>query len=79
MAVRVRRQNGSFKVKFPGALQPRGFLFLCAANSARSQIGEGLARKLAPTTVKVQFAGSRPTSVRPEAVAVLSELGIDAS
>jgi len=57
----------------------KGILFMCVANSARSQIAEGLARKLAPEGVTVQSAGSHPTSVLPEAIVVLSELGIDAS
>jgi len=57
----------------------RGVLFLCVANSARSQMAEGLARALLPAEVKVWSAGSRPTSVRPEAIAVLEELGIDIS
>jgi arsenate reductase len=61
------------------ALEPKGFLFLCVANSARSQMGEGVARKLAPEGVKVQSAGSRPTSVRPEAQKVLAEIGVDTS
>lgn len=61
------------------ALKPRGILFLCVANSARSQIAQGLARRLAPAGVSVQSAGSSPTEVRPEAVEVLSEIGIDAS
>ncbi len=61
------------------ALSPKGFLFLCVANSARSQMGEGVARMLAPQTVRVQSAGSRPTSVRPEAARVLAELDIDTS
>ncbi len=57
----------------------KGVLFLCVANSARSQIAEGLARTLAPPGVKVWSAGSRPTEVRPEAIAVLKEIGIDIS
>jgi thioredoxin type arsenate reductase len=57
----------------------KGVLFLCVANSARSQIAEGLARSLAPPGVKVWSAGSRPTKVRPEAIAVLKEVGIDIS
>jgi thioredoxin type arsenate reductase len=57
----------------------KGLLFMCVANSARSQIAEGIARELAPKGVTVQSAGSRPTSVRPEAIAVLAEIGIDAS
>jgi arsenate reductase len=57
----------------------RGILFLCVANSARSQLAEGLARAVVPADVKVWSAGSRPTSVRPEAVEVLKELGLDIS
>ena len=57
----------------------RGVLFLCVANSARSQMAEGLGRKLLPPGVKVWSAGSRPTSVRPEAIVVMSEIGIDIS
>ena len=57
----------------------RGALFLCVANSARSQMAEGLARAMLPAEVKVWSAGSRPTRVRPEAVTVLAEIGIDIS
>jgi arsenate reductase (thioredoxin) len=57
----------------------KGVLFLCVANSARSQIAEGIARSLVPADVKVWSAGSRPTRVRPEAIAVLKEIGIDIS
>ncbi len=57
----------------------RGILFLCVANSARSQMAEGIARSLAPAGTKVWSAGSRPTSVRPEAITVLKEIGIDIS
>jgi len=57
----------------------KGILFLCVANSARSQLAEGIARAILPPEVRVWSAGSRPTSVRPEAVAVLAEIGIDIS
>jgi thioredoxin type arsenate reductase len=57
----------------------KGILFLCVANSARSQIAEGVARAMVPSGIKVWSAGSRPTSVRPEAIAVLKEIGIDIS
>ncbi len=57
----------------------KGILFLCVANSARSQMAEGIARSLAPQGVKIWSAGSQPTKVRPEAVAVLKEMGIDIS
>jgi thioredoxin type arsenate reductase len=56
-----------------------GILFLCVANSARSQLAEGIARSLAPAGLTVWSAGSRPTSVRAEAIAVLQEIGIDIS
>jgi arsenate reductase len=52
-------------------------LFLCAANSARSQMAEGLARRLFGGLVRVQSAGSRPTRVDPGAIAAMRELGID--
>ena len=57
----------------------KGILFLCVANSARSQMAEGLARSMAPAGVAVWSAGSAPSRVRPEAIAVLAELGIDIS
>jgi arsenate reductase len=59
------------------ALGPRHVLFLCVANSARSQMAEGLARAMAPDGVRISSAGSEPTRVRPQAVAVLEEVGID--
>ena len=61
------------------ALSPRGVLFLCVANSARSQLAEGIARALAPAGVSVWSAGSQPTRVRAEAIATLAETGIDIS
>lgn len=57
----------------------KGVLFLCVANSARSQMAEGIARSLAPARIRILSAGSRPESLRPEAVAVLKEIGIDIS
>jgi arsenate reductase len=52
-------------------------LFLCVANSARSQMAEGLARTEAPENVTVESAGSAPSLVQPLAIEVLAELGID--
>lgn len=52
-------------------------LFLCVANSARSQMAEGLAREIFGDDVKVQSAGSEPSRVNPFAVKAMSELGID--
>ena len=53
-------------------------LFLCVANSARSQMAEGIARQLFPT-LRIQSAGSRPSHVNPYAIEVLGEQGIDSS
>ena len=57
--------------------KPRHLLFLCVANSARSQLAEGIGRSLAPEGVRVSSAGSEPTSVRPQAIAALKEIGLD--
>jgi arsenate reductase (thioredoxin) len=54
-------------------------LFLCVANSARSQMAEGLARQLFGSRVPVQSAGSQPSRVNPYAVEVMRELDIDLS
>ncbi len=52
-------------------------LFLCVANSARSQMAEGLARALFGGRAEVSSAGSAPTRVNPHAVAAMAERGID--
>jgi len=52
-------------------------LFLCVANSARSQMAEAVARSIAGDETRVSSAGSNPTAIRPEAVRVLEEIGID--
>ena len=54
-------------------------LFLCVANSARSQMAEGLARARFGNRMSVQSAGSHPVAVNRHAVAVLAEIGIDIS
>jgi arsenate reductase (thioredoxin) len=54
-------------------------LILCTGNSARSQMAEGLLRHDAGERFQVESAGTKPSSVRPEAIAVLRELGIDIS
>jgi arsenate reductase len=52
-------------------------LILCTGNSARSQMAEGLLRAFGGESVEVFSAGTNPSSVRPEAIAVMSEIGID--
>jgi arsenate reductase len=56
---------------------PTGVLFLCVANSARSQMAEGWAQRLFGAQVPVQSAGSRPSQVNPYALEVMQEVGID--
>lgn len=52
-------------------------LFMCVANSARSQLAEGLARQILGPRVWVESAGSAPSKVNPLAVQALEEVGID--
>ncbi len=51
-------------------------LFLCVANSARSQMAEGLARSLFGDRATIQSAGSAPSMVNPYAIEVMREAGI---
>lgn len=57
----------------------RQVLILCTANSARSQMAEGLLRHDAGDRFEVESAGTRASFVRPEAVAVMQDIGIDIS
>lgn len=54
-------------------------LFLCVANSARSQMAEGLARMRFGDRITVQSAGSAPSEVNPYAIEVMNEIGVDIS
>lgn len=54
-------------------------ILLCVANSARSQMGEALARASAPPGWEVYSAGSQPTQVNPLAIDAMKEVGIDMS
>jgi arsenate reductase (thioredoxin) len=57
--------------------QTKSILFLCVANSARSQMAEGLGRMIFGNRIPVQSAGSEPSVVNPYAVEVMKELGVD--
>ena len=59
--------------------EAKSILFLCVANSARSQMAEGLGRMIFGDRVRVQSAGSEPSKVSPFAVEVMRELGVDLS
>ncbi|MDG0818172.1 arsenate reductase ArsC [Bdellovibrio svalbardensis] len=55
-------------------------LFLCVANSARSQLAEGLAKDILGNSAEIESAGSQPSGqVQPYAIEVLKEIGIDIS
>ena len=54
-------------------------LILCTGNSARSQMAEGLFREAAGDRFEVFSAGTMPSLVRPEAISVMHEIGIDIS
>src|SRR6266853_1435367 len=60
-------------------MEKKRVLILCTGNSARSQMAEGLLRQDAGERFEVESAGTRPSFVRPEAIAVMRELGIDIS
>jgi len=54
-------------------------LILCTGNSARSQMAEGLLRKMAGDRFEVESAGVDPVRVRPEAIEAMREIGVDIS
>jgi arsenate reductase (thioredoxin) len=57
----------------------RRVLFLCTHNSARSQMAEGLLRDMAGDRFEAFSAGTEATRVRPEAISVMAEMGVDIS
>jgi ArsR family transcriptional regulator len=59
------------------AVPPATAIFLCRANSARSQIAEGWLRALSGGRVIARSAGTHPTTLHPLAVQVMAEVGID--
>ena len=60
-------------------MENKRLLVLCTGNSARSQMGEGLFRQVGGEGYEVCSAGTRPSHVRPEAIAVMREIGVDIS
>jgi arsenate reductase len=57
----------------------RRVLFVCMHNSARSQMAEGMLRAWAGDRYEAASGGTEARGVRPEAIAVMAELGIDIS
>jgi arsenate reductase (thioredoxin) len=60
-------------------MEKKRVLILCTANSARSQMAEGLLRHDAGERFEVESAGTKGTKVRPEAIHAMKEIGIDIS
>jgi arsenate reductase (thioredoxin) len=58
-------------------MRKRRVLFVCTHNSARSQIAEGFLRAMAGDRFEVASAGTEATSVRPLAISVMAEAGVD--
>lgn len=54
-------------------------LFLCTANTCRSQMAEGWMRRLSDGGIDVQSAGTTPGSINANAVSVMAEAGLDIS
>ncbi len=73
-----RRHNGTM-VANPSDIDRKRVLILCTGNSARSQMAEGLLRADGGQRFKVHSAGTHPGTVRPEAITVMREIGIDIS
>ncbi|MBA2633852.1 MAG: arsenate reductase ArsC [Chloroflexi bacterium] len=59
--------------------EPQRVIFVCTHNSARSQMAEGMLRAWAGDRFEAFSAGTEATRVRPEAIAVMAEIGIDIS
>ena len=58
---------------------PFKVFFICTGNSARSQMAEGLLRHMGAGGIDVFSAGTKPSLVRPEAIAAMAERGLDIS
>jgi arsenate reductase len=63
----------------PMTTPARRVLFVCTHNSARSQMAEGMLRTWGGDHFEAFSAGTEQTRVRPEAIAVMDEIGIDIS
>lgn len=71
------RNGGVHETRLGGKIMR--VLILCTGNSARSQMAEGILRHEGKGAFEVHSAGVRTSSVRPEAIQVMREIGIDIS
>jgi ArsR family transcriptional regulator, arsenate/arsenite/antimonite-responsive transcriptional repressor / arsenate reductase (thioredoxin) len=62
-----------------GELPTARILFLCTHNSARSQMAEGIARSLGKGHIEALSAGTVPSTVHPDAIRAMADIGIDIS
>jgi|TARA_B110000967_G_scaffold136676_1_gene139531 arsenate reductase len=60
-------------------INPKKVLFICTGNSCRSQIAEGLLKKMGNRKFEVFSAGSKPSKLNPHAIQVMKEVDIDIS
>jgi arsenate reductase (thioredoxin) len=58
---------------------PTRVIFVCTHNSARSQMAEGMLRSWGGDQFEAFSAGTEAAGVRPEAIRVMDEIGIDIS
>lgn len=65
--------------RLPTPTNKKRVLILCTGNSARSQMAEGILRHDGGEAFEVESAGVKPSSVRPEAIQAMQEIGIDIS
>jgi arsenate reductase len=75
----LRQENLESRRMEDSSREKKKVLFVCTHNSARSQMAEGLLRAMGGPGFEVQSAGTTATEVRPEAIAVMREEGIDLS
>jgi arsenate reductase (thioredoxin) len=76
--MRIREVEGPFVFGLELKMKKR-VLILCTGNSARSQMAEGMLRHLAGDRFEVFSAGTYPSSLNPNAISALADLGIDIS
>jgi arsenate reductase len=69
----------TLKLKMRTPINKKRVLILCTGNSARSQMAEGILRHDGGDAFEVESAGLKPSVVRPEAIRVMQEIGIDIS
>ena len=63
--------------RYKKAVSMKNILILCTGNSCRSQMAEGIARKLFGDRAHIYSAGTKPSSVHSLAIEVMAELGVD--